>query len=364
MTKIYKAIGLMSGTSMDGIDLALIESDGKNIIKCQDFFYREYEKSFREKLANLINQGASLNEIKLIENELTILHANLVNDFLREKKIRREEIDLIGFHGHTILHNPAQKITWQIGNGNLLNAATKIPVIADFRSADVALGGQGAPLVPIYHMHLFANQKQPCAVLNIGGVSNITFFNGNDEEKIQALDICFGNAPLDDLVKKHLNLNYDKDGALAKSGQVDFALCDKILQNQIFHSKPPRSFDRGDFAKILTPITSLKINDALASLCFIHAKAVAISLKFFNEKPQEIFICGGGRKNHALIDEIKKQLPEIKIKTTEEINLNGDAIEAGAFAFLAIRKIENLPISFKNTTGVSESSVGGVLYDK
>lgn len=353
----------MSGTSMDGIDLALIESDGKNIIKTQDFLYYPYEKSFKEKLASLINQApTTLQQIRLIENELTILHANLVNNFLHEKKITPAEIDLIGFHGHTILHNPAQKITWQIGNAHLLNSLTKIPVIADFRSADVAAGGQGAPLVPIYHMHLFSTQKQPCAALNIGGISNITFFNGNDEEKIEALDICFGNAPLDDLVKKHLNLNYDKDGFLAKSGNVNFALSNEILQNQIFHSKPPRSFDRGDFTKILAPINNLNLNDALASLCYIHAKALAISLEFFSENPQEIFICGGGRKNHALTDEIKKQLPNIKIKTTEEINLNGDAIEAQAFAFLAVRKIKNLPISFRNTTGVDGSCVGGVLY--
>lgn len=364
MTKIYKAIGLMSGTSMDGIDLALIESDGKNIIKTQDFFYAPYEKSFKEKLAKLINQGVALNEIKLIENELTILHANLVNNFLDQKKISHQEIDLIGFHGHTILHKPQQKITWQIGNANLLNLLTKIPVIADFRTLDVALGGQGAPLVPIYHMHLFSSQTTPCAVLNIGGVSNITFFDSQDEEKICALDICFGNAPLDDLVKKHLNLDYDEGGALAKSGQINFALADQILQNQLFHTKPPRSFDRADFAKILTPVTNLKINDALATLCYIHAKAVAISLEFFNKKPKEIFICGGGRKNRALIDELKNQLPQIKIQTTEEINLNGDAIEAQAFAFLAVRSKENLPISFKNTTGVSEKRSGGVLYDK
>ncbi len=353
----------MSGTSMDGIDLALIESDGKNLIKPIDFFYEPYEKNFRNTLASLVSQAStSLQQIKLIENELTILHANLVNNFLQHKNISHSEIDLIGFHGHTILHKAEQKITWQIGNGNLLNHLTKIAVIADFRSADVAAGGQGAPLVPIYHANLFSAQKMPCAVLNIGGVSNITFFDGANEEKIEAFDICFGNAPLDDLVKKQLNLDYDKNGQIAQTGQINFTLADEILQQQIFLSKPPRSFDRGDFAKILSPVFNLNLNHALATLCYIHAKAVGLALGFVAKKPNEIFLCGGGRKNCALVDELKNQINGVNIKTCEDLGLNGDAIEAQAFAFLAIRHQENLPISFSKTTGVSGKKTGGVLY--
>lgn len=358
MAKIYRSIGLMSGTSMDGIDLALIESDGKQIINCKNFAYLPYDQSFKKRLESLLHNSSKLLEIKLIENELTLLHAKLVNDFLAENKISPNEIDLIGFHGHTVLHNPEQLITWQIGNPHLLAQETSIDVVADFRSRDVALGGQGAPLAPIYHFYLFANQNQPTAILNIGGISNITFCPNNNESEIEASDVCFGNAPLDALLKSKLGLDFDRDGALSKSGNIDFYLADQILQNEIFHKKLPKSFDRDDFSALLSPINNLKIEDALATFAYIHAKAVAISIRFLSKKPQQIFICGGGRKNLAIMDEMKKSLPGIAVKTVEEAGLNGDAIEAEAFAFLGIRRLLNLPIIFNNEIG----NTGGVIF--
>ena len=372
MTKIYKSIGLMSGTSMDGIDLALIESNGKEIIKSKNFDYQPYDKDFKTRLSNLIYNSPKLSEIKIIENELTVLHAQLVNRFIAENKINREEIDLIAFHGHTILHLPAQGITWQIGNPYLLTHETGINVVADFRTRDVVLGGQGAPLVPIYHFHLFSNRSRPAAVLNIGGISNITYFANNQETEIEAFDICFGNAPLDDLVKKKFNLDFDEDGKIAKRGTIDFILADRILQNDIFHKKPPKSFDRDDFSNLLSPINSLKSEDALATFAYMHARAIQINLDFLTKRPKEIFVCGGGRKNVALMDEMKKWLTGVSIKAMEEIGLNGDAIEAEAFAFLGIRSLVDLPISFRNTTGVFGNKVidknfptsvcGGVFY--
>jgi anhydro-N-acetylmuramic acid kinase len=372
MTKIYKSIGLMSGTSMDGIDLALIESNGKEIIKSKNFDYQPYDKDFKTRLSNLIYNSPKLSEIKIIENELTVLHAQLVNRFIAENKINREEIDLIAFHGHTILHLPAQGITWQIGNPYLLAHETGINVVADFRTRDVVLGGQGAPLVPIYHFHLFSNRSRPAAVLNIGGISNITYFASDKETEIEAFDICFGNAPLDDLVKKKFNLDFDEDGKIAKRGTIDFILADRILQNDIFHKKPPKSFDRDDFSNLLSPINSLKSEDALATFAYMHARAIQINLDFLTKRPKEIFVCGGGRKNVALMDEMKKWLTGVSIKAMEEIGLNGDAIEAEAFAFLGIRSLIDLPISFINTTGVfgnkvidknfPTSACGGVFY--
>ncbi len=363
MPKIYKSIGLMSGTSMDGIDLALIESDGENIINRKNFSYFPYEKSFREQLSQLIYGTPKTLDIKIIENELTLLHADFVNNFLKENHLNHSEIDLISFHGHTIAHAPEKKITWQIGNSHLLAKKTNINVVSDFRSRDVVIGGQGAPLVPIYHFHLLKDKIMPAAVLNIGGISNITYFYNDNENSIEAFDTCFGNAPLDDLVKKVTDKDFDENGNLAKTGEIDFILADRILQNKIFHKAPSKSFDRDDFSDLLSPINNLKLEDALATFAYMHAKALKINLEFLKEKPQEIIICGGGRKNIAMMDEMRKWLSGIAIKTAEEVGLNGDAIEAEAFAFLGIRYLENLPISFEKTTGIEQKSAcGGVLY--
>jgi anhydro-N-acetylmuramic acid kinase len=364
MNKLYKSIGLMSGTSMDGIDLALVESDGKSAIKSSHFDYLPYTKDFKSRLESLIYKTPKLSEIKLVEKELTLLHANLVNDFLKKNNISSSEIDLVAFHGHTILHNPDQGFTWQLGDGHLLATQTHIDVITDFRARDIALGGQGAPLVPIYHFYLFAKNLHPVAVLNIGGISNITYLENDDENKIKAFDICFGNAPLDDLMQKKFGRDFDENGQLAKSGNINHVLADRILQNNIFKKPPPKSFDRDDFAALLSPIHALKTEDALATFAYMHAKAIALNLNFLNQKPKTIFICGGGRKNDALMREMKKAMPEISIKSVEEIGFNGDAIEAEAFAFLGIRSLLNMPISFTSTTGVKSNSCGGVLYKK
>lgn len=376
MTKIYRSIGLMSGTSMDGIDLALIESDGKKIIHRINFDYLPYSKDFKKRLSGLIYSHPTLSEIKLVENELTLLHADLVNNFISKNQIKTDEIDVLAFHGHTIFHDPSQSTTWQIGNPHLLAHKTAINVVADFRSRDVVCGGQGAPLVPIYHFYLFHNQTRPLAVLNIGGISNITYLRSDAENDIEAFDTCFGNAPLDDLVKKKFNCDYDEDGKIAKKGQIDFVLADRILQNDLFHKKPPKSFDRDDFAALLAPINSLKnAEDALATFAYMHAKALQINLEFLSEKPREILVCGGGRKNITLMEEMQKRLTGVVVKTVEEIGFNGDAIEAEAFAFLGIRSLIGLPISFQKTTGVlpgnnyapaspqkHSSSCGGVFY--
>lgn len=342
----------MSGTSMDGIDLALIESDGKKNIIRKNFDYFPYSKEFKERLSSLIYGTPKPLDIRIVEDEFTNLNADFVNKFLAKNNINYQEIDLISFHGHTILHAPERQITWQIGNAHLLACKTGINVMADFRTRDIILGGQGAPLVPIYHLNLFSNRSLPIAVLNIGGISNITYFSDEDENNIKAFDTCFGNAPLDDLVRKKSGRDFDENGELARTGKIDFILADYILQNDIFRKKPPKSFDRDDFSTLLAPVNNLKIEDALATFAYMHAKALQINIEFLSKKPREIFVCGGGRKNIALMDEMKKWLSGIDIKTAEEAGFNGDAIEAEAFAFLGIRSLLNLPISFTGTTGL------------
>jgi anhydro-N-acetylmuramic acid kinase len=361
MTKIFKAVGMMSGTSMDGIDLALIESNGREIINRLNFAHLPYEADFKNRLRSVIYSNPSVIEVRKTENQLTLIHADFINQFLGQNKISPKEIDVIGFHGHTILHAPDQQMTWQIANPHLLAVKTGIDVVADFRRRDVMLGGQGAPLVPIYHFYLFANQQRPAVVLNIGGISNITYFD-DLEETIEAFDICFGNAPFDDLMREKFGKDFDENGELAKKGKADFIIADYILRNEIFHKKPPKSFDRDDFVKILTSISHLKPEDALATLAYMHARALAINLEFLPKKPKEIFVCGGGRKNNSIISEMKKWLDGIEVKSTDEIKINGDSVEAEAFAFLAIRRLLDLPISFPNTTGVRQPACGGVFY--
>ncbi len=336
---MLSAIGLMSGTSCDGIDLSYIRSDGKNKIEYLGNQFIEYSADFKNKLKYILQGKPSLLEIKLIENELTMLHADIVNYFLQKNNIEAKEVDLIGFHGQTILHRPDKKITWQIGNSDLLQNQTKIKVISNFRNPDVAAGGQGAPLVPIYHFYLIKDKTIPTLIVNIGGIANLTYFNNLDQNSLKAFDFCFGNALSDDLVKKNTDLDFDQDGNIAIQGKINFDIANDILQNKIFHLEPPKSFDRHDFDQVTKYVNNLELPDALATLSYIFAKVLQINIKkFLPISPKKIIICGGGRKNKAIISQIKQQVEDINIIIAEDSNLNGDYIESEAFAFLAIRK--------------------------
>lgn len=391
----FIAIGLMSGTSMDGIDLAMIESDGKEFIRHLASDYMPYESEFKAKIRNLVYGTPTLVEIKRLENEITMLHGNLVNNFLAKQGISSNEIDLIGFHGQTIFHAPNEKITWQLGNGALLAHETKISVVADFRTRDVVMGGQGAPLVPVYHRALFSNyleiskknakenkidnfqneetkltnfnqeNRAGIVVLNIGGISNLTYFD-QKPDSLCAFDCAFGNAPLDDLMHKKLGRDFDDGGKIAASGKPDLVLIEQVLQHKIFHQKPPKSYHRSDFDEVLSVFEKLEIADHLASLTLVFAKIIRLNFKFLlPSKPSNLLVCGGGRKNIGLMKALQNEMPEIKVQTTDDIGLNGDLIEAEAFAYLAILRFLGLPSSFTGTTAVKSADgdcVGGVIY--
>lgn len=384
--KILTAIGLMSGTSIDGIDVSLIKSDGEIILERQFNNYYPYDEKSKKVLKNVINNKfRSLEEIKNAENLVTQKHIDAVNDFIKINKLNRKNIDVIGFSGHTIEHNPEKATTWQIGNGNLLASKTKIDVVADLRTKDIANGGQGAPLVPIYHHSLFKNYaKNPIIILNIGGVSNITYLQDQDENNIVACDICFGNAPMDDLVEKMTGKEFDDGGKIASEGQVNEKLAKIILDQEYFSLKAPKSLDRNHFHELLNrEITNnfkqIKLEDSLKTICYVIAKSLEIIIQDLPNKPKEIIICGGGRKNQTIINSIKEvceidDVINIDVLDLEE-TLKGDFIESQAFAFLAIRNLKKLPITFRKTTGVlletrnaqnevslHSSSCGGVFY--
>ncbi len=333
----------MSGTSLDGIDAAIIDTDGERVKSFGPALTVPYADDFRARL----RKGDA-------ERELTLLHAEAVKKLLGDYG---GAVDVIGFHGHTIEHRPADGASRQIGDGALLAAETKIPVINDFRSNDLALGGQGAPLAPLFHAALAHDLEKPLCVLNVGGVANVTYLGPGDE--IQAFDTGPGNAPLDDWTQQTCGAPMDKDGRLAMAGTADKAACAQLLNHPYFVAPPPKSLDRDDFN--ISMISGFSAADGAATLTAFVGRAVAWSVKFLPGEPKRWLICGGGRHNPALMDAFRKVL-DAPVETVEQVGWSGDRLEAQAFAFLAVRSLKGLPLSLPATTGASKPATGGVLH--
>jgi len=357
MKKIFLAIGLMSGTSLDGIDAAILRTDGEKIIEPGKFFNLPYTTKFRERL-RLVLEGTG--QIELVERELTLLHAEAIDSLLTEAGRKSSDIDLIGFHGHTVVHDPAQLKTHQIGDGALLAAKIGIDVVCDLRSNDVAHGGQGAPLVPLYHLALAYRLTMPVAILNIGGVANITYING-DERSLIAFDTGPGGALLDDWMLQKMGKVFDDDGRVASSGLVSNNVLSELLSAPYFDKPPPKSLDRDDFD--ITPIRSLSAKDGAATLTAFTCGAVTRSLDHLPAPPKIWLVTGGGRKNRFLMQKLSEGL-KVPVKPVESVGWDGDALEAQAFSYLAVRSIRQLPITLPGTTGVKEPMSGGVFYPK
>jgi anhydro-N-acetylmuramic acid kinase len=362
-TKVFKAIGLMSGTSIDGIDAALVETDGLNYVKPLSFVPSPYDQPFRARLRGFFGnkQGSKDPAVAAMERELTELHGVAVGRLMEHiNSIGLAcEIDLIGFHGQTIWHQPKKQTTIQIGDGALLARMTGIPVVNDFRTADVLAGGHGAPLVPLYHRALAAGLPKPIAILNIGGVSNITWIGSDDDRDIIAGDVGPGNAMIDDWVLAHTGEPYDEKGLLAAAGHVDADLVEKALSRAFFRLKPPKSIDRDMFKKLMPD--NLSAADGAATLTMITARAIARSLRFLPAQPKQLYITGGGRLNNTLMRWIG-DLTEIPINPVDDLGWRGDALEAEAFAYLAVRSHLGLPLSVPGTTGVPQPMTGGRLH--
>lgn len=353
-----KAIGLMSGTSMDGIDAAYLETDGGRVVRPGPAVSIPFDPAFRKRLAAFVASAPPRNtgEAQAIEQELTDLHALAVQQL---KKSLNGEVDLVGFHGQTVWHRPSQGDTWQMGDGGRLAKSLGVPVVFDFRSDDVHAGGQGAPLLPAYHAALAGSDTEGLAILNVGGVANVTCIgvaSANDIPDLLGFDTGPGNGLIDDWVGKRLGLSMDKDGAVAAKGKVDEVVLAKLMDHPYFATKPPKSLDR--FAFDISPVTPLSTEDGAATLTAFTAESVARSLKFCPTCPARLLVTGGGRHNPTLMKELEKRTG-VKVASVDTMGWQGDAIEAQGFAYLAVRSLRGLPITFPGTTGVSSPLKGG-----
>ena len=350
--RLWRALGLMSGTSLDGIDVAMIETDGEARVAPGPSLTISYQEGFRERLRSVLGGVGPVAEV---EAELTRLHATAVEQFLgRHPAIA---IDIVGFHGHTILHRPAERRTWQLGDGALLARLLGLDVVADLRSADIATGGEGAPLTPLFHAAGAATLPKPLAILNIGGVANVTWIG--EEAEILAFDTGPGNALIDDWVRQHTGAGADIDGAFARAGRASAEHVGRFLAAPFFERSPPKSLDREDFREIVPE--DLSLEDGAATLTEMTAAAVAAAAPYFPVPARKWLVCGGGRRNPVLMEALGRRLGAA-VHPVEAVGWDGDAVEAQAFAYLAVRSVRGLPLSLPSTTGVSRPMSGGRLF--
>ena len=371
MEKFYTSLGLMSGTSMDGVDASVIKSDGENNYEPIINKYFEYDEVIYSDLLNLRDKINSIKElttnsyqIKELERKITLFHAKISKETIKSAGI---DVDLVGFHGQTIFHNAQEKISKQIGDGNLLSSLLKKDVVYNFRENDILNGGQGAPLAPIFH-NLLVNKNQiekPACVLNIGGIANITLVVSKDNENLKSFDVGPGNCLLDEWVRRHTKMKYDENGEASTIGKTSDVILNQAIDNfDNISNQKKLSFDIKDFD--LSFVKGLSYEDGLSTLvdftAIIIYQSILKSIKINKNEKLSIIVCGGGRKNISLMESIRKRLPEnISLKIIDDYKIDGDFIESQAFAYLAIRSALKKEITYPNTTNVQKSSTGGVL---
>jgi len=366
MTMMLTAIGLMSGTSLDGVDVALIETDGRRVKAFGPTGYRPYTQNERGLLRQALTEAVNLPQrdarpgiLREAEQAVTVAHAEAVAAFTAQNRLSREDVDIVGFHGQTVLHRPAQKMTVQIGDATALARAIHIPVMHDFRAADVAAGGQGAPFVPVYHRALAQSLERegPMVVVNIGGVSNITYIDGADT--LIACDTGPGNALLDDYMYRTKSQPFDCDGRLASQGVADQAWVARALDHPFFALPPPKSLDRNDFASLA--LREMRPADGAATLTAFTAAAIARIVPLLPKVPLNWIVVGGGARNLTMVRMLRERLPPATVEAGDALGWSTDAIEAQAFGFLAARGLKGLPLSYPATTGVPMPMTGGVI---
>ncbi len=353
-----RAIGLMSGTSLDGVDAAVVVTDGETVAATGPALTRPYPPALRRRLRALLGgEAPDPAEVAAAERALTLAHAEAVRALL---PAAGGEVALVGFHGQTLLHRPHRRRTWQIGDGALLAAETGLPVVNDFRSADVAAGGQGAPLVPLFHAALAADLPRPLAVLNLGGVGNVTWIGADG--RLLAFDTGPGNALMDDWARARTGADMDRDGALGRAGRVDEPAVASFRAHGWFRAPPPKSLDRDDFQDLAADLVAGKsAEDGAATLTALTAAAVAEAVRHLPEPPRQWLVAGGGRRNGLLMEMLARALAA-EVGPVEAAGWDGDALEAQAFAFLAVRSRRGLPLTLPETTGAPAPMRGGRLW--
>ncbi len=355
---MVRALGAMSGTSLDGVDAAVVVTDGETIEAFGDHKFRPYSSEEQARLRAALGRWPS-DALDPVQELVETAHAQVLSRF--------DSVDLVGFHGQTLAHDPANGRTHQIGDGRVLAEVLQLPVVWDFRSNDVELGGQGAPLAPFFHHACarWAELDQPVGFLNLGGVGNLTWVDPRiaqpeADEALLAFDTGPANAPINDLMQVRLGRAYDEDGALAATGQVDMSVVERFLSQGYFHKIPPKSLDRDDFSELPIDVADLSDANAAATLTACAAASVAQGMSFCPSPPARVFVTGGGRQNPTLMAMLQAGL-DCPVAPVEAIGLNGDMLEAQAFAYLAVRVLRGLPTSAPGTTGVRTAVGGGTL---
>jgi anhydro-N-acetylmuramic acid kinase len=362
-----QAIGLMSGTSLDGVDVAVIESDGERVSAFGPTGYRAYTEGERALLREALTDAVAMRErterpgaLAQAEALVTRAHGDAIEDFLNDNGLALTAFEIIGFHGQTVLHRPERQLTVQIGDGRALARRFGVPVAFDFRAADVAAGGQGAPLVPVFHAALAQSldRPRPIAVLNIGGVANVTYCDDGD---LIACDTGPGNALLDDFVRARTGRAFDTGGVKAARGRVDEAFVERVLRHPFFDQRPPKSLDRNAFAAVSAGLSQVSVADGAATLAALTAASVARLVPLLPRPPRTWIVAGGGARNAAMFAMLTERLAPAMVEPADALGWSSDALEAQAFAYLAVRTQRGLPITFPSTTGAPHPMQGGQI---
>ncbi|XSG82760.1 MAG: anhydro-N-acetylmuramic acid kinase [Methyloligella sp. ZOD6] len=366
-------LGLMSGTSMDGIDVALIATDGERLTDRGRGLSYPYPLDTRDRVREAskaawriwglsakgrVPDPQDMALLEAVEKEITELHADAIGDFLEAFGLSRKDIDLIGFHGQTVFHDASRRITRQLGDGPLLAQLTRIDVVHDFRSADIAAGGQGAPLVPVYHRAVSdeIGFEKPLAVVNIGGIANITWIGADGS--LVAFDTGPGNCMLDEWMLQEAGLAFDRNGECALRGKADKTVLKRLASHPYYQRKPPKSLDRYDLPGLKA--SELSLEDGAATLVALTAREIVAAADYLPARPRRWVLAGGGAKNPAIVQAIAEAVRE-PVTSADEMGWSAEHFEAEAFAFLAVRALRKLPLTYPSTTGVRRPLTGGRL---
>ncbi len=359
MAELITAIGVMSGTSMDGIDASVVTTDGVDRIIAGPGRTYPYAPALRAKLITLIQNGAIAETDPLddIEREVTHAHVDAIERFMSDTGMTRDHVGLIGIHGQTVWHNPARRFTRQLGLGNIAADRLGIDCVTRFRHADIAAGGQGAPLVPLFHKALASGLGKPLMIVNLGGVANVTYLGG---DTVIAFDSGPASALIDDWMARRLGKSYDEDGRTAAAGHVDRSVLANLMGHPYFASPAPKSLDRQEFHARAKLVEGLSDADGAATLTAFTIESVAVALRHVPQAPTRWLVTGGGRLNQTVMAGLRARLG-VPVDAVEAVGWNGDFLEAQCFGYLAVRSLKGLPLSLPTTTGVSTPQTGGDL---